>query len=177
MWKWIWCLEQCGACSTSSEIVFVVGCVVVVKSLSCVWFFATLWTATSQASLSFAISRSLLKLMSIESIIPSNHLILCRPLLLLLLIFPSIWVFSNESAFHTRWTKYWSFGFSISPSNEYSRLISFRLYWFDLLAIQGTLKSLLQHHSLKASIFGTQPFLWFSSLVHDSILNVYIEGA
>ena len=91
--------------------------------------------------------------------------------------FPSIWVFSNESAFHTRWTKYWSFGFSISPSNEYSRLISFRLYWFDLLAIQGTLKSLLQHHSLKASIFGTQPFLWFSSLVHDSILNVYIEGA
>ena len=96
---------------------------------------------------------------------PYNHLILCRPLLLLLLIFPSIWVFSSESAFHIRWTKYWSFGFSISPSNEYSRLISFRLDWFDLLAIQGTLKSLLQHHSLKASI------LW-----HSAFFMVQLSG-
>jgi len=96
---------------------------------------------------------------------PSNHLILCRPLLLLLLIFPSIWVFSSESAFHIRWTKYWSFGFSISPSNKYSRLISFRLDWFDLLAIQGTLKSLLQHHSLKASI------LW-----HSAFFMVQLSG-
>ena len=147
------------------------------QSLSHVQLFMTPWTAACQASLSVTSSWSLLKLMSIDLVMPSNHLILRHHLLLLPSIFPGIWVFSNESAFHTRWTKYWSFGFSISPSNEYSRLISFRLYWFDLLAIQGTLKSLLQHHSLKASIFGTQPFLWFSSLVHDSILNVYIEGA
>ena len=102
--------------------------------------------------MSFIISLSLLKLMSIESLMPSNHLILCHPLLLLPLILPKIRVFSNESALCIRWPKYWSFSFSISPSNEYSGLISFRIDWFDLLAVQGTFKSLLQHHNLKASI-------------------------
>ena len=108
---------------------------------------ATPWTAARQASLSITSSWSLLKFMSIESVMPSNHFILCHPLLLLPSIFPSIRVFSNESILHIRWPKYWSFSFSISPSNEYSRLISFRMNWLDLLAIQGTLKSLLQHHS------------------------------
>ena len=114
--------------------------------------FAAPWTAAHQASLSITNSLSLLKLMSIESVIPSNHLILCHPLLLLPSIFPSIRVFSNESAFCIRWPKYWSFSFSISPSNDYSGLISFRMDWMVLLAVQGTLKSLLQHHSSKASI-------------------------
>ena len=114
--------------------------------------FATPWTAARQASLSFIISQSLLKLMSVESVMPSNHLMLCCPLLLLPSVFPSIRVFSNESALHIRWSKYWSFVFSISPSNEYSGLISFRIDWFDLLAVQGTLKSLLQHHSSEASV-------------------------
>ncbi|KAB0340029.1 hypothetical protein FD755_024815, partial [Muntiacus reevesi] len=114
--------------------------------------FATPWTAACQASLSITNSWSLLKLMSIELVMPSNHLILCRPLLLLPSVFPSIRVFSEESVLHTRWPKYWSFSFSISPSNEYSGLISFRTDWFDLLAVQGTLKSFLQHHSSKASI-------------------------
>ena len=108
--------------------------------------------AAGQASLSITNSQSLLKLMPIESVMPSKHLILCHPLLLLPSIFPSIRVFSNESALHIRWPKYWSFSFSISPSNEHSELISFRMNWLDLLAIQGTLKSLLQHHSLQASI-------------------------
>ena len=111
---------------------------------------------STPASLSFTIFRSLLKLMSIESVMPSNHLILCRPLLLLPSIFPRVRVFSNESVLPIRWPKYWSFSFSIRSSNEYSGLISFRIDWFDLLAVQGTLKSLLQHHSLKASI------LWHS---------------
>ena len=115
-------------------------------------------TAAHQASLSFTISCSLLKLMSIESVIPSNHLILCHLLLLLPSIFPSIKVFSNESALRIRWPKYWSFGFSISPSNEYSGLISFRIYWLDLLAVQGTLNSLLQQHSPKASILRQSAF-------------------
>ena len=123
-----------------------------VQSLSHVQFFATLWTAACQASLSITNSRSLLKLMSIELVMPSNHHILCHPLLLLPSIFPSIRVFSNESALHIRWPKYWSFSFSISLSNEYSGLISFRIDWFDLLAVQGTLKTLLQYHSLKVSI-------------------------
>ena len=123
---------------------------IVVQSLSCV--FATPWTAPCQASLSFTISQSLLKLMSIKSLMPSNHLIPLRPLLLLPLIFPSIRVFSSELALRIRWPKYWSFSFSISPFNEYSGLISFRRGWFDLLAVQGTLKSLLQHHNSKASI-------------------------
>ena len=114
--------------------------IVVVQSLSRVWFFAVLWTAARQASLSFAISQSLLKLVFIELIMPSNHLILCCPLLLLPLVIPSIRVFSSESLLHIRWPKYWSFSFSISPSSEYSGLISFRIDWFDLLAVQGTLK-------------------------------------
>ena len=112
----------------------------------------TPWTAACQASLSITNSRSLLKPMSIESVMPSNHLILCRPLLLLPSIFPSVRVFSNESALHIRCPEYWSFCFSISPYSEYSGLISFRIDWFDLLAFQGTLKSLLQHHSSEASI-------------------------
>ena len=118
----------------------------------------TAWTAECQAFLSFIIYWSLLKLMSIESVMPSNHLILCLPLLLLPSIFPSIRVFSNESALCVRWPKYWSFSFSISPSNEYSGLISFRKDWLDLLAAQGTLKSLLQHHSSKASILRCSSF-------------------
>ena len=113
---------------------------------------------SSQASLSITISQSLLKLMSIESVMPSNHLILCHPLLLLPSIVPSIRVFSNESVLHNRWPKYWSFSFSISPSDEYSGLISFRTDWCDLLAVHGTLKSLLQHHSSKASILWCSAF-------------------
>ena len=123
-----------------------------VQPLSRVLLFATPWTTACLASLSITNSWSLLKLMSIESVMPSNHLILCHPLLLPPSIFPSIRIFSNESVLHIRWTKYWSFIFSISPSNEYSGLISFRMDWLDLLAVQGTLKSLLQHHSSKASI-------------------------
>ena len=124
----------------------------VVQSLSRVWLFETPRTAAHQASLSFTISGSLLKLMSIESVMPSNYLIPCHPLLFL----PSI--FFNESALPIRWPKYWSFSFSISPSNEYLGLISFRMNWLDLLAVQGTLKSLLQHHSSKASILRHSAF-------------------
>ena len=130
----------------------------VVQSLSCVWLFAIPWTAAPQASLSFTSSLSLLKLKSIESVMPSNDLILCYPLLLLLSILPSITVFSNESALCTRWSKNGSFSFSISSSNEYSGLISFRIDWFDILAVQGTLKSLLQHHSLTTSILQCSAF-------------------
>ena len=118
-----------------------------VQLLSHVRLLVIPWTAAHQASPSFTIFQSLLKLMSIESVMPSNHLILCHPLLLLPSIFPSIRVFSNESALHIRWPKYWSFSFSMCPSNEYSGLISFRVDWFDLLAVQGTLKNLLQHSS------------------------------
>ena len=128
-----------------------------VQLLSRVQLFVTPWTAAQQASLSITNSRSLLKLMSIESVMPSNLLILCCPLLLPPLIFPSIGVFSNKSVLCIRWPKYWSFSFSISPSNEYSGLISFRVDWLDLLAVQRTLKSLIQHHSSKASI------LWYSA--------------
>ena len=123
-----------------------------VQSLSRVWLFVTPWTAARQASLFITNSQSLLKLMSFELVMPSNHLILCHPLLLLPSIFPSIRVFSNESALHIRWPKDWSFSFNISPSSEYLGMISFRTDWLDLLAVQGTLKSLLQHHSSKASI-------------------------
>ena len=123
-----------------------------VQLLSCVCPFATPWTAARQASLSITNSQSLLKLMSIELVMPSHHLILYSPLLLLPSIFPSIRVFSDESVLPIRWPKYWNFSFSISPSNKYSGLISFRMGWLDLLAVQGTLKSLLQHHSSKASI-------------------------
>ena len=126
------------------------------------------WTAAHQASLSIANSQSLLKLMSVGSVMLSSHLILCRPLLLLPLIFCSIRVFSNESVLHIRWPKYWNFSFSISPSNEYSGLISFRIYWFDLLAIQGTLKSLLQYHSSKASI------LWHSAFFRVQLSHPYM---
>ena len=133
-------------------------CIVQFSSLSRVQPFATPWTAVHQASLSLTNSWSLLKLMSIELVIPSNHLILCCPLLLLPSIFPSIRVFSNESALHIRWPKYWSFSFTISPSNEYSALISFRMDWLDLFSVQGTLKSLLQHHTSKASILQCSAF-------------------
>ena len=130
-----------------------------VQSLSHGRLFATPWTAARQASLSITNSQSLLILMSIESVMPSNHLILCHPLLLLPSIFPTIRVFSSESVLHIRWPQYWSFSFSISPSNEYSVLISFRMDWLDLFVVQGTLKSLLQHHSLKASILRDSAFI------------------
>ena len=129
-----------------------------VQSLSRVRLFATPWTAARQASLPIANSRSLLRLMSIESVMPSNHLILCHPLLLLPPIFPRIRVFSNESVLHIRWPKYWSFSVNISPSNEYPGLISFRIDWLDLLAVQGTLKSLLQHHRSEASVLRRSAF-------------------
>ena len=127
------------------------------QSFSCVRLFAAPRTAARQASLSITNSQSLLKLMSIEMVMPSNHLILCHPLLLLPSIFPSIRVFSSESVLHIRWPKYWNFSSSLSPSNEYAGLISFRIDWFDLLAVQETFTSLLQHHSSKASV------LWHSA--------------
>ena len=129
-----------------------------VQLLSHVQLFVTPWTAACQASLSTTNSWSLLKLMSIKSVIPFSHLILCHPLLLLASIFPSIGDFFSESALHIRWPEYWSFSFSISPSSEYSGLISFRMDWLDLLAVQRTLKSLLQYHSSKASIFQCSAF-------------------
>ena len=137
----------------------------------------TPWTAAHHASLSFTISWSLHKLMCIESVMPSNHFILCHPLLLLPLIFPSIRIFSNESTLCIRWPKYWSF--SISPSNEYSGLISCRIYWFDLLAVQGTLKSLLQHHNSKASILRCSDFFMvqlshlYMTTVKTIVLRLY----
>ena len=133
---------------------------VVVQSLSHVQLFMTPWTAAPQASLSLTVSWSLPRLMSLESVKPSYHLILCCPLLLLPSIFPSVKVFANESALCIWWSKYWNFRFSISPSSEYLWLTSFRIDWFDLLVVQGTLKSLLQHHSQKASVL--QPFLWLN---------------
>ena len=133
----------------------IISLFVVVQALSCVQLFATPWTAAHQASLSFTISWSLLRLMSIESVMPSNHLILCCPLLLMPSVLPSIRLFSNESALHIRWPKYWNF--SIRTSNEYSGLISFRMDWFHRLAVQGTLKS-LQHHNPKASILQCSAF-------------------
>ena len=139
-----------------------------VQSFSHVWLFATPWTAAHQASLSIINSRSLPKLMSIESVMPSNHLIFCRPLLLLPSIFPSIRVFSNESALRIRRPKYWGFSFNISPSNEHSGLSSYRMDWLDLLAVQGTLKSLLQHHSSKASI------LWHSAFFTVQLSFLYM---
>ena len=139
-----------------------------VQSFSCVQLFAT--PAACQASLSITNSQSLLKLMSIVLVKPSNHLIYCCPLLLLPWIFPSIRGFSNESVLRIRWPKYWSFSFSISSSKEYSRLISFRIDWLDLLAVQRTHKSLLQHHSSKASI-GSQLSLWSNSYIHTWLLE------
>ena len=141
------------------------GHLVVVQLLSRVWLFETQWT---DASLSFTISQSFLKLMSIESVMPSNHLILFRSLLFLPSIFPSIRVFSHELGLHVSWSKYWRFNFSISPSNEYSGLISFRMDLFDLLAVQGTLKSLIQQHSSKASI------LWCSAFFTVQLSHPYM---
>ena len=146
------------------------------KCISTLWFssiqFSSVahpWTAACQAALSTTTSWNLLKLMSVELVMPFNHLILCRPLLLLPSIFPSIRVFSNESVLCIRWPKYWSFNFSISPSSEYSGLISFRIYWLDLLTVQGILKSLLQHHSSKASILQHSAFFYNPALtsIHD----------
>ena len=144
---WLPCGHPCQALTTLVSIQRFSS----VQLLSRVQLFATPWTAAWQASLSITKSQSLLKLMSIQSVVPSNHLILCQPLLLPPSTFPSIRVFSNESAFHIRWPKYWSFGFDIRPPSEHSGLISFRMDWLDLLAVQGTLKSLLQYHSSKAS--------------------------
>ena len=141
-------------------------CIVVVQSLSRVWLLATPLTAAHQAPLSFTVSQSLLKFMSIESVMLSNHPILCCPLLLLPSIFPIIGVFSNELTLHFRWLKYWSFNFS--PCNEYSGLISFKNDWFDLLAVQGIIKSLLQHHSSKASI------LWHSGFFMIQLSHPYM---
>ena len=143
-------------------------CISSVQSLSHVWLFATPWTSAHQASLSITNSQSLLKLMSIASVKPSNHLILCCPLLLPPSIFPSIRVFSKESVLCIRWPKYWNFNFSISPSNEYSGLISFRIDWFDFLAVQGTPRSRLQHHHSKASILQCSAFFTVQlTSIHD----------
>ena len=146
-------------CATSLIIQF--SCSVMSNSV-------TPWTAAHQASLSITNSRSLLTLMSIPLVMPSSQLILCRPLLLLPSVFPSIRVFSSESDLHIRWPKYWSFSFSISPSNEYSGLISFRMDWLNLLAVQGTLKSLFQHHSSKSSIF------WHSAFFIVQLSHLYM---
>ena len=154
------------------DFLFISCSVSPVQSLSCVWLLATPWTAARQASLTITNSQSLLKLMSIESVMPSNHLILCRPLLLPPSTFPSIRIFSNESVLCIRWPKYWSFSFSISPSNEYSRLISFRNSWFDCLAVQGTLKSFLQHSNSKASILGHSA-AWSNSHIHTWLLEIH----
>ena len=143
-------------------------CCSVAQLLSHASRFVNPWTAARQSSLSFTISQSMLKLMSIELVMPSNHFTLCHPLFLLPPNFPSIRVLSNESALHIRWPEYWSFSFSIRPSNEYSGLISFRIDWFDLLAVQDTLKSLLQHHSSKASI------LWHSAFFIVQLSHPYM---
>ena len=142
--------------------------VAVILSLSRVQHFVTPWTVACQASLPFTISQSLLKLMSTELVMSSNHLVLCCPLLFLPSIFPSIRVLSNELTLHLRWPKYWSFSFNISPSNEQPGLISFRMDWLDLLAVRGTLKSLLQHHSSKASI------LWHSAFFMVQFSHLYM---
>ena len=154
--------EEQGALGLEALLAFVP-----VQALGCAQLFAISWTAARQASLSLTISRSLLKFMSIESVMLSNHLILCRLLLLLPSIFPSIRVFSNESALYITWPKYWSFSFSVGPSTEYSGLISFRIDWFALLAVQGTLKNLLQHHNSKVSI------LWRSAVFMVQLSYLY----
>ena len=181
-WCWIlltlpflesfWFLQQIWRRVLLGRVFLVVGSSLQsVQSLSHVQLFATLWTAACQASLSITNSQRLLKLMSIESVMPSNHLILCHLLLLLPSNFPNIRVFSNESVVHIRWPKYWSFSFSISLSNEYSALISFRMDWLDLLAVQGTLKSLLQHHSSKASILRRSAFFIVQLSIHIWLLE------
>ena len=153
----------------SSNPFSVPGTVVVVQLLSCVRSFATPWTAAHQASLSIINSQSLLKLMAIEFVMPSNHLILCCPLLLLPLIFPSIRVFSNESVLHIRWPKYWSL--SINPSSEYSGLISFKIDWFDLLAVQGTPIVFSSTRVQKHQLFSAQPSLWLNSHIRTRLLE------
>ena len=149
--------------------------VVVLQLLSCVWLFATPWTAAPKTFLSFTFSQSLLELMSIESVMPSNHLILCHPLLFLPSIFPSIRLFSNKSALRIRWPKYWSFSFSISPSNEYSVLISFRIDWFDLLLLKGL--SIVSSGTTvqKHQFFGTQPSLWPNLHICTLLLDVRVD--
>ena len=151
------CMAESLWCSSETITTFLLLALSSVQSLSRLRLFATPWTTARQAFLSITNTQSLSKPMSIESMIPSNHIILCRPLLFLPSIFPSIRVFSSESTLHIRWPKYWSFSFNTSPSSEHPGLISFRMDWLDLLAVQGTLKSLLQHHSSKASI------LWHSA--------------
>ena len=147
-----------------------------VQSLSRVRLFVTPWIAACQDSLSITNSRSLFKLMPIKSVMPSSHLILYHPLLLLPPIPPSIRIFSNESTLHIRWPKYWSFSFSISPSNEHPGLISFRMDWLDLLAVQGTVKSLLQHHSSKASILQRSAFMTVQlTSIHDHWKNLSLD--
>ena len=163
-WAWCSCIQILVKESLKPSILWII----LVQELSHVQLFVTPWTAAHQPSLSVTNAQSLLKLMLIESVMPSSHLILCRPLLLLPSICPSIRVFSNESALRIRWPKYWSFSFSISPSNEYSGLISFSMDWLDLLAVQGTLKSLLQHHSSKASIH------WLSAFFMVQMLHPYM---
>ena len=145
-----------------------------VQSLIRVRFFATTWTAARQASLSLTNSQSLLKLESIESVMPFNHLALCGPLLSLPSIFPSTTIFSNESAFHIRWPKYWSFSFNISPSNEYSGLISFRMDLLNVLAVQGTLKSLLQHHGSKVSILQHSALFIVTPTYHKNSYYIFL---
>ena len=147
-----------------------------VQPLSRIWLFVIPWTAARQASLSITNSLSLLKLMSIKSVMPPNHLIICCPLLLLPSIFPSFGAFSNESALSIRQSKYWSFSFSISPSNEHSGLISFRMGWLDLLAVQGTLKSLLQHHSSKASVLRGSAFFIHSQRGQCNKQHFCVQG-
>ena len=163
-------------CFLLSHRIFYYVTISSVQLFSRVQLFVTPWTAAHQASLSITNSRSLLKLMSIESVMPSNYLILLRPFLLLPSIFPNISVFSNESALHIRWPKHWNFSFNISTSNEHPGLISFRMDWLDLLAVQGTLKSLLQHHSSKASILRHTAFVMVQ-IAHPYILQLKISHA
>ena len=158
-WGWRWGWSELLPAAGSWMLVFEAkGLVAFIQSLSHVWPLVTPWTTACQVSLSLSVSWSLLKFTPIESVMLSNHLFLCCPLLIWLSILPSIRVFSNELALHIRWPKYWSFSFSISPSNEYSELISFRIDCFDLPALQGTPQNLLQHHNSKASIFPCSAF-------------------
>ena len=171
--EWIWLVEinYCLNFITVIAVTYIYLWLFVVQSLSHVWLFAKLWTAAHQASLSFTISQSLLKLMSFESMMSSNHFVLCCPLLLLPSIFPRIRVFSNQSDLCIRWPKYWSFRLSISPSNENSGLISFGIDWFNLLAVQGTLRVFSNITIQKHQFFGTQPSLWPNPHIHTWLLE------
>ena len=171
--EWIWLVEinYCLNFITVIAVTYIYLWLFVVQSLSHVWLFVKLWPAAHQASLSFTISQSLLKLMSFESMMSSNHFVLCCPLLLLPSIFPRIRVFSNQSDLRIRWPKYWSFRLSTSPSNENSGLISFRIDWFNLLAVQGTLSIFSNITIQKHYFFGTQPSLWPNSHIHTWLLE------